>query len=407
MKKINRILIKYDFLFYFMYSCLILLMINNSSLISLLKTSYSILTPILSIFSFFITIFFIFNQRFSQSRFLLLLFFLFFSTYTFLNSFYRPNPYEGFKRAFMIATVFSVTTLGYHVGEKEYSLKLSHYIKIFLTTLHFLLFFYLALQIREFKFSGFLANPNCFGNWIALTSFYVFDTKSMLKSHMLLYISMVIVLITASQSRTAFLAFIVGLLILFISDRKLYNKYVTHMLIFTLFLFSFSAVYLTLKIDLTQFNAISQEISTKNITSGRNIIWPTIISKIKENPLFGFGSGSGMETISTITLSAHNSYLQTLLQGGYIGLSLKLLLICYVFKLINSIKGSLFFKPLLANFACLIIIQNFEVSMFQNNLALSLPFWYHFGFGYGYFHKYERGDILTNEKHNISSSITT
>ena len=67
-----------------------------------------------------------------------------------------------------------------------------------------------------------------------------------------------------------------------------------------------------------------------NITSGRNLVWPYVISKIRESPVFGFGRESMVRTGLKDTLEKevsiyeavshpHNAYLEVLLDSGLIG----------------------------------------------------------------------------------------
>ena len=65
------------------------------------------------------------------------------------------------------------------------------------------------------------------------------------------------------------------------------------------------------------------------ITSGRNTVWPLVINKIKENPIFGYGRQAMQTTGLTAYVSEklhdsfphpHEAYLEMLLDNGIIGL---------------------------------------------------------------------------------------
>jgi len=70
-------------------------------------------------------------------------------------------------------------------------------------------------------------------------------------------------------------------------------------------------------------------INKYNATTGRNLIWPVVISKIGESPVFGFGREATRRTGVRERLRAidrdvdaghpHNAYLEVLLDSGLIG----------------------------------------------------------------------------------------
>jgi O-antigen ligase len=77
----------------------------------------------------------------------------------------------------------------------------------------------------------------------------------------------------------------------------------------------------------TRGNVIVQN-DEYEITSGRNLAWPLVIDKIKENPIFGYGreamttTGTAGRLRSELAESfphPHNAYLEVLLDNGLIG----------------------------------------------------------------------------------------
>jgi O-antigen ligase len=81
------------------------------------------------------------------------------------------------------------------------------------------------------------------------------------------------------------------------------------------------------------------------ITSGRTVIWPAVIKKIRQAPLFGFGRDgfhySGVADYVAIQLGdpfphPHNAYLEWMLDNGIVGLLL--IMPFYGFIIISSIK---------------------------------------------------------------------
>ena len=80
-----------------------------------------------------------------------------------------------------------------------------------------------------------------------------------------------------------------------------------------------------------EINVAGEEITNEyNVTAGRNLIWPYVISKISESPFFGFGRESMKRTGLHETLEnevgrweavthPHQAYLEVLLDSGLIG----------------------------------------------------------------------------------------
>jgi O-antigen ligase len=74
--------------------------------------------------------------------------------------------------------------------------------------------------------------------------------------------------------------------------------------------------------------AIAVEEDTSEITSGRNMIWPYVIAKIKQSPLIGYGRfampRTGLSSFSAEEFGdefnhPHNAYLEMLLDNGVLG----------------------------------------------------------------------------------------
>ncbi len=86
------------------------------------------------------------------------------------------------------------------------------------------------------------------------------------------------------------------------------------------------------------------QIRTLDVTSGRTLVWPLVIDKIKEGPVFGFGRDAmrnkgvslHMATIvgskGDVFSHPHNAYLQWILDNGVVGFSVVLLFYFLVVK---------------------------------------------------------------------------
>ena len=128
-------------------------------------------------------------------------------------------------------------------------------------------------------------------------------------------------------------------------------------------------------IDITQYNDIVRVYTNKNLLSGRNEVWPYVLNLIHQKPYLGWGGGVDLNDLSPFNLSSHNFYLHTALQVGYSGV---FLIFLFYFLLWNKIREISYLSTLdminaNALFIWLTTIQNFEVTLLQNNLAMSIP----------------------------------
>lgn len=186
-----------------------------------------------------------------------------------------------------------------------------------------------------------------------------------------------ILVVYFSLSRTSLLALIVGSLVYFIWPVLSRSR-----LAFLAFLLGFICLSGVVVYILTstgsairQLNADVYALTGKNLLSGRDVLWPTIIELIQDRLWFGWGAGVTPSMISATTLSSHNLYLQITLQVGVVGL---FFLISIFMSLGNSLwraRSSKYVKVGVAYFFGILMIQNFEVTLTQNNMAFGLPFW--------------------------------
>jgi O-antigen ligase len=130
--------------------------------------------------------------------------------------------------------------------------------------------------------------------------------------------------------------------------------------------------------DWSELNTISREMTGKNLLSGRDKLWPYAINLIVLSPWFGWGAGTSISESVFSHASEHNMYLQTLLQIGFVGMA-AIVLAC------SAVWGGLISKHdekharllgvAAAVYITVMMCQNFEITLFQTNLGLSLPMW--------------------------------
>lgn len=176
-----------------------------------------------------------------------------------------------------------------------------------------------------------------------ILGFLVYNFWSLLSKHRILYLFMVLILLASSY-----------LIIYFFSSAK----------------HSFAA---------TIVEGYMSSFSEKQLFSGRDRMWPTIVQSIFEKPIFGFGAGQNTSDLFNVHYSAHNLYLQVTFETGIFGLILLITNILIVFLLIYKARNTSHSRLLISFFVSMLFIQNFEITLFQNNMALGFPFWVLFG----------------------------
>ena len=119
----------------------------------------------------------------------------------------------------------------------------------------------------------------------------------------------------------------------------------------------------------------------KILLSGRNIIWQYYIQRIRENPFFGYGLDFAYNFTDSVS-SVHNSYLNMLLQVGFVGLICVFLLINYVLVRLekSNNKGSHTIEVFtLIN----LVMCTTEVMLLQGQVVLQIIIWVLMGVGLG------------------------
>ncbi len=260
------------------------------------------------------------------------------------------------------------------------------------------LFFHLFWWITQgfpSSFKGAVANPNSFGGYIVflLGIMFIFYKAKSKKSIFIVTIPTLIgiCLLFLSGSRSVLLVALTFLITyylwpIFAKKRLIFNAY---FIVLTGIIFIFTYIYpklSTLSIG-KDLNNYSFKYTGKTFFSGRQYIWGDLINVIDEKLLWGYGSAASPSSLVASGLSAHNFYLQTALQVGFLGISVLFLLFLsvwnylYLAKLHSKVRiiGSLFLGVL--------VYLVFEVSLTQNNLAIALLQWLIIGLGVNYTRK--------------------
>jgi len=114
----------------------------------------------------------------------------------------------------------------------------------------------------------------------------------------------------------------------------------------------------------------------RGLESGRDIIWPMALDQVDRAPYFGSGFQAGKFSFRDDELSAHNQYLQILVQQGWVGLAL-----CFIlFALITNkasyiIRGEFARRRFVGIFCGILYANTFEVQFFQNLFYIGIIQW--------------------------------
>ncbi|WP_348738290.1 O-antigen ligase family protein [Pseudomonas rhodesiae] len=185
-----------------------------------------------------------------------------------------------------------------------------------------------------------------------------------------------VALILISESRSSLLGLLVFFTTYVVLPRllrlRLSGVYFFSFVVATAVVLSFTVGILFPELN-AEMNRLSREIFQKNLDSGRSSMWSMLFELMEGYEVWGRGGGVQVKDISSIEYSAHNLYLQIYMQLGLVG---EFMLIALLYSIWNfSFNGRDVYKVRIAAsaFIGLLVINCFEVTLFQNNLVLSLP----------------------------------
>ena len=382
----KRSLVGFFFLFLFFF---LIFIVNNGSQQAYISYSFKIILILLSVACVSFLIIRSIFLPIDRSILVVLLSFSLYSILYCILSFNGLNVFTGLQRGFQVVSVLSVFYVFYFLGRKVND----DYFPYVILLLKFLFIFYFCISLVFAQYSNFdggLLNPNGFGLWVGLFGLVLLQGwKDEGCIQKILLPVLTIYLIYISSSRTALAAYFLCFIVFLLPVRVLRNKFVSYSMLVIVLFSSFVLLYLYVNIDSTSsdvvaINELVRNYSGKNLLSGRNEIWPLLMEYAFYKPLLGWGAGMQVYDIVGVNLSAHNFYIQTFIQVGFVGIFFLLLIIFSIFNSILKIQNVLGFKGSLSVFLYILLVQNFEVTLLQNNLALSYPAWAFIGFMIGF-----------------------
>ena len=251
----------------------------------------------------------------------------------------------------------------------------------------------LTLVFAAWIFEGMpFSNYMCFWDNANVFSFVVFCWAAVLLVNFnrasIPFLAISVLLIFVSSARTTALAFAVlvlmwlylrGKVLAVRMKRRIRILFVVVCVLVALFMIFYIATYNTsLGVYLDE---LSRQYLHKGFYSGRQRLWGGIFQAINESPFFGQGLSALPADFLDTGLSSHNLYLQVLLQSGYVGLFLLIVLLWLIMERLMSQPMDNNVALSIAMIVAVVIQETFEVCLLQNHLMVGLMMWMIIGVG--------------------------
>ncbi|ELX9391652.1 O-antigen ligase family protein [Staphylococcus pseudintermedius] len=250
---------------------------------------------------------------------------------------------------------------------------------------HFLIYILLG---APHLFSSIYNNSNLIGPYMFYTSFFLVCGMKFSKYKSFYFVMLVIglILILASDTRSILLSVIATFLVYIFWHFIVKFRIVSGMFFLILVITSLLFVYIYPLLPTFQFYLpLENWVLThtgKSIMSGRNELWMLLIKYIDQKPLLGYGPGTLAQELYLHSQSPHNLYLNILMQIGYLGLILILIIFLLMWLSMTRCKNHFIVRLSASFFVGIIVHQSFETTLFQNQLSVGLMQVFIIGIGF-------------------------
>lgn len=349
--------------------------------ISPLKSFGNTAIDIFLIIVFFLFVFiyiehYFFDVRLKGLYLVIVSYFLIILVSMFLNKDYNI---ELFLR---IASVFLFIIMSIQTQWHKYSFI---YISMITTASLFLLL--IDYRFGNFDYEGISAFKSIFGNpnglsiiifsstYFTVATLY-YSENIYLKLLMSTNLILSLYIIIQTHSRSVYVSIAIVLLVLIINmfrPRWLYYSFFAS--IGTGFIFLLSYVLLPNTTFGIFLNDLSISLFNKSFFSGREKIWSELWDYILNSPMIGHGISVDSNHIDNISTSAHNQYLQIMLETGLIGILLFLTFLYLLWLLLLKNRKNFLGALSIAYFIAILFYESFELTLFQNNFNIGLIQW--------------------------------
>ena len=190
----------------------------------------------------------------------------------------------------------------------------------------------------------------------------------------IMLINLFLILLTGSRAVLIGLMVIIGAWIILKSYHHIFDKLFYLVIIGNLL---FVGIYVSIKNTFIGdfLNKLSVSIFNKNLFSGRSDIWDSVLQVIIKNPWFGYGVGIRAPDIAETESTAHNMYLQVLLEVGVVGLLLFVLLLYSMWRVLNNRLNHFVTKWSACFMLGILVYNEFELTLMINNYSIAAFQW--------------------------------
>ncbi|QHW35961.1 O-antigen ligase family protein [Staphylococcus ursi] len=239
-------------------------------------------------------------------------------------------------------------------------------------------FFIFILEGAPQLFSSIYNNSNLIGPYMFYTSFFLICGMKFSKYKILYFVMLAIsfILILASDTRSILLSIVATFLVYIFWKFIVKSRFVAMAFFLVLITTSIAFIYIYPLLPTFQFylpleNWVLAH-TGKSIMSGRNELWIPLTEFISQKPLLGYGPGTLAQGLYLHNQSPHNLYLNILMQIGYLGLILILIIFLLIWLSMTRYKNHFLVRLSASFFVGIIVHQSFETTLFQNQLSIGL-----------------------------------
>lgn len=301
--------------------------------------------------------------------------------YSIINSLINPFTFDGVERLIQLymclATLIIFSTYDWNIRDYNFVLFI---IKV---SVFFCLISLLISGVVSNKFSGIFSSSNTLGGvLLCYLGLYLLMPRKYTLIDKITVLS-IFLLMLFSNSRSILVATFFFLLFMYLFHKNIIKNRKLILYIFIVLFTLFPLFYVNLyNSDLRRLlNELSNKYFDKNFFSGRQIMWEYLLILIKQKLLFGYGLSASPENIIGIKLSAHNWYIQMLLQVGIVGYLLLVNIFHSIWDVAQKNKKNFAGYNSCAFIIGILIWQGFEVALTQNNIQIGLFVWFVLGSG--------------------------
>lgn len=264
--------------------------------------------------------------------------------------------------------------------------KTSIYLLSFIISISILFLLY-DYRFLDFDYAGKVAyksifnNPNglaviLFSSTFIIVSAIYLAKRLMTRIFFAAILAITLFLITQTHARSIYISFFIVIVIIGINFfKKRWTYYSFFISLCGGFLFLISYITLPGTPLGNALNAFSLNTFKKSFFSGRERIWSEMWVYISDSPFIGHGVSSDPNRFESIANSAHNQYLQIILESGILGLLAFLFFLYNIWLLLLKNQNHFIGSLSIAYFIAILFYETFEVTLFQNNFNIGFIQW--------------------------------